>query len=282
MKKLLTFILLAKITSNYAQITFEFNYHKGQFYTNHLRLVKLSSSGIKYATNDTDTLTLYNLNHTVYKKIPIPLTSPPICTGCGTYGVYYISEELFDTNPANVEFFFQYMDNNHIYHSRIYNESGTLLFSKDTTLISSNYSVYSNEDFISYTPLGTKMIISYQYGGQDADVYALPGTLTCHDCTNGTVTSIIKNNAVPKTEKTSSYPNPTAGQTTIEYILPQGVNTADLVFYNITGKEVKRFKVTQAFHDIIISTADFDAGIYYYQIQAGTDFNASKKMIVIK
>ena len=41
-------------------------------------------------------------------------------------------------------------------------------------------------------------------------------------------------------------------------------------------------KVTNAFHDIIISTAELDAGTYYYQLQTASGFKAGKKMVVVK
>ena len=57
------------------------------------------------------------------------------------------------------------------------------------------------------------------------------------------------------------------GQTTIEYNLPHDITSADLIFFTTTGQEVKRFKVTNTFHYILISTDDLDAGTYYFQIQ---------------
>jgi sugar lactone lactonase YvrE len=85
-----------------------------------------------------------------------------------------------------------------------------------------------------------------------------------------------------KNEQINMYPNPAKNETTVAYDLPQGVTTADLVFYNITGQEVKRFKVSNAFKDILISTADLEAGTYYYQLQAAGANSAGKKMIIIK
>jgi hypothetical protein len=68
----------------------------------------------------------------------------------------------------------------------------------------------------------------------------------------------------------------------VQYTLPQGITTAELVFYSIQGVEVKRFQVTNAFNDVLISTADLEAGTYYYQIQAANGYSAGKKMIVIR
>ena len=50
----------------------------------------------------------------------------------------------------------------------------------------------------------------------------------------------------------------------------------------MTGREVKRYKVSNAFKDILISTDELAAGTYYYQLQTTSGFKAGKKMIVIK
>ena len=280
MKKLLTLLLFVATFSNYAQITFENTYPTGSPTKNYLRLVKLSSSGYKYVINDTSKITLYNLNHSIFKTIIFP-PCPGWVLNTSALHVFYISEQLFNTNPSDIEYFLLYTDKSFIIHSIIYNDIGNLLFRKDSTQTALGASYYGNEDFISYTPSGVKMIIGRQFNGA-ASVYSLPGTLPCHDCTNGTITSIMTASGTSQDGKISNYPNPSAGQTTVEYNLPEGITTADLVFYNITGQEVKRFKVTNAFHDIIISTADLDAGTYYYQILTATGFNAGKKMVVIK
>jgi len=286
MKKLLTFLLLATATLNYGQITFENKYSTGSVIQNYIRLVKLSSSGYKYVMNDTNTITLYNLNHTLFKTITIPISGFAAFFPYPKVQVYYVSEELFNTNPANIEYLVSYSDPSYVGHIRVYDELGNMLFSKDSTVIQLT-DTYGNENFISYTPSGIKMIISQadNSGGSKgyASVYSLPGTLPCHDCVNGTTTGLVTTNDGNVQEgKISNYPNPSNGQTTVEYNLPQGVTTADLVFYNITGQEIKRFKVTNAFRDILISTADLEAGTYYYQLQTATGFNAGKKMIVIK
>jgi hypothetical protein len=283
MKKLLTFLLLVTTLNNFAQITLENTYPPNVIPTGYgfPRLVKLSSSGYKYAIYDTASVTLFNLNHTVFKNMVIPPRPVPLLNTQQIH-VYYISEELFNTTPTDVEYFVYYADKNFIGHSIVYDESGNVLFSKDTTNMSLVLTqTFGYEDFISFTTSGCKMII-YVGNNLTGSVYSLPGTLPCHDCTNGTTTSIMTNNTGANTEKISNYPNPTAGQTTVEYNLPQGVTTADLVFYNMTGQEVKRFKVTNTFHDILISTADLDAGSYYYCLQTSNGFSAGKKMVVIK
>ncbi len=281
MKKLLALLLFIVSLNNYAQITLENYYPTGGLNQNYLRLVKLSSSGYKYVISDQTKITLYNLNHAFFKTINFPA----LTGGVGSMPqIYYLSEELFNTNPADIEYSIFYTDTMGMFskgHSAVIDELGNVLISKDSTLMQGGRN-YGIEDFISYTPLGVKMII-WQEGAKGAFVYSLPGTLPCHDCTNGTTTSVATNNSGgANIEKISNYPNPTAGQTTIVYTLPQGIAAADLVIYDLSGQEIKRYKVTNAFNDVILSTTDLAAGTYYYQIQATNGYKAGKKMVVVK
>ncbi len=284
MKKSLYTLLLAASLSANAQITLEHYYPTGNILKGYLKLVQLSAAGYKYVLNDTNTITLYNLNHTVYLTINIPPRNPPASSSFyGFPQILYVSDELFNTNPADIEYFIYYEDASGNNDCRIYDQVGSILFSKDSVVID-NYDFHGYVDitnFISYSPSGVKMIIPQQYGS-GATVYSLPGTLPCNDCTGGTVTALRTVNGNTPNVGISNYPNPANNQTTVQYNLPEGITTAELVFYNIQGVEVKRFKVTNAFTDILISTADLEAGTYYYQIQAANSYSAGKKMIVIK
>lgn len=278
MNKLLILLFSVLTISSYAQITLETTYATGSVAADDLRIVKLSSSGYKFAINDTDKIVLYNLNHTVFKTINFP----SIPDMYGEPVILYISEELFDTDPTDVEYFFLYNDANYTRRCRVFDESGNTLFAKDTAneVVANAFDNY-HENFIVHTSSGTKMTIS-DCPGKKAYVYSLPGFLACHDCTNGVTTTRINTTESPTVKDISNYPNPTGSQTTIVYDLPKEVSIADLVIYSITGQEIKRFKVSSVFHDIIIDTNDLSSGTYYYQIQTSTGYSQSKKMVVVK
>ena len=276
MKKLLIILMIISV-NGFAQITLEQTYPIANSSGDYLKLIKLSSSGYKYVAHDTSSIYLYNLNHTVFRTISIPHSPGEL--NWGQFFTMYISEELFNTNPADIEYLLYY--NHGTPHCKVYEESGNVLFSLDSIYANQAQDIgYGNENFISYSPSGYKMILlNMNLGNQ---VYSLPGFLPCQDCSNSVVTSIRTDNNINKEGNISNYPNPNSGETTIAYTLPQGTTIADLVIYSITGQELKRYKVTSAFHDILISTTDLEAGTYYYQIQTTTGFSAGKKMIVIK
>ena len=249
MKKLIIMLLIIASGSSYAQITLENTYPNSGLA---LHLVKLSSSGYKYVISDTSTITLFNLNHTVFRSINIP---PGGYTS--VFNICYISEELFNTNPTDIEYFLLYSHSSPGF-AKVFDEAGNLLFFQDSVVMYGSPLGRCYEDFISYTSSGYKMMIAHGLGTV-ASVYSLPGFLPCNDCTNGVITGMVPNNSNLKEGNISNYPNPAKGQTTIEYELPQGITNGDLVFYTIQGQVIKQFKVTNAFHDIIISTAELDA-----------------------
>lgn len=80
----------------------------------------------------------------------------------------------------------------------------------------------------------------------------------------------------------NAIPNPTEGNTRVNYTLPEGANTGEIVFCNQQGEEVKRFKVDRTFDHLLISTADLPAGSYFYQLQCGGTTIGGKKVIVVK
>ncbi|MBC8046684.1 MAG: T9SS type A sorting domain-containing protein [Fimbriimonadaceae bacterium] len=80
----------------------------------------------------------------------------------------------------------------------------------------------------------------------------------------------------------SPYPNPSVNTTRIEYKLPEGIYSGEIVFYDLQGKEIKRFKVDSTFDSLSISTSEIPAGTYYYQLQTSTENSEGKKMVVIK
>ncbi|HXB41101.1 MAG TPA: T9SS type A sorting domain-containing protein [Bacteroidia bacterium] len=78
------------------------------------------------------------------------------------------------------------------------------------------------------------------------------------------------------------HPNPANDATTIEYKISDGVNQGEIIFYDLQGTEIKRFKVDKTFSSLLISTTDIPAGTYYYQLQTSGNTSAGKKMVVIK
>lgn len=159
MKKLLISFQLIAVSAG-AQVTLENTYSNAVGYNN-FGLIQLSSSGYKYFENANGQVTLYNLNHSVFRTFTIP--AQPF-TPIANIGVRFISEELFNTNSSDVEYMIVYSDTNNFgfgaRHIRVYDEFGSLLFSRDSAdCPNSTNSPIAAACGVVYTSAGVKMII---------------------------------------------------------------------------------------------------------------------------
>jgi len=283
MKKLLFIALIALCIDAKAQITLEHVYDSASTYLSgtpavegQLMIINFEISGERYVKINRwgKVINIYDMSHSLVKTIS--LASLPLWGSSpnGTIGsILYLSEQLFDTD-SKIEFLYT-IDSP---YTGIYNEDGTLLFS-DTGSVPIRMNIPEQQYPIYNTSVGTKMILSYNNNNSGmpmpAKVFSLPGILS---------TDIAKANSVLVAQSSISnpYPNPAVNTTQIDYVLPKGINQGEIVFYNLQGKEVKRFKVDNTFNSLLISTSNLAAGTYYYQLQTSGQNSAGKKMVVIK
>lgn len=267
MKKILFLILISLITNSKAQVVFEHRYDSAgaAALASQLMIINFEVSGQQYVkVNEWGKLiSIYNLNHSLVKNISYA-GFPQSANNEST--ILYLSQLLFNTDSL-IEF--MYIAGNPAATS-IYSENGVLIFT-DPGVPSININVPENQYPIYNTSLGTKMILSYADG--HSNVFGLSGTLTTAiDRTSHSFTANIGN----------AYPNPTNQSTTIEYKLPDNINHGEIIFYDLQGTEIKRFKVDKTFNSLLISTSDIPAGTYYYQMQTSGNASAGKKLVVIK
>ena len=87
----------------------------------------------------------------------------------------------------------------------------------------------------------------------------------------------------------TNYPNPFNPATTIQYALPQSADV-QLTVYNVVGQVVRTLVAEhQAAGRYLVAwdaTNDngqsLSAGIYFYRLQAGGEFHAVRKMLLLK
>jgi hypothetical protein len=281
MKKILFIAFVAFTINAKAQITLEHAYDSAStaagtgYQQDQLMIIHFEVSGDRYVkVNRTGAcISIYDMNHSLLKSISLAglpnFTNDP--TGSS---ILYISENLFSTD-SKIAFMYgtTSIPPSNTYYTGIYNEDGTLLFS-DTGVAMIRGNFEQQQLPIYNTSVGTKMILSYKNG--QAKVFSLPGTLS---------QSIQEENNVliaAQSSVSNPYPNPNNGSTQIDYTFPPGVNEGEIVFYDLQGMEVKRFKVDKIFNTLLISTKDIAAGTYYYQLQTSSQNSGGKKMVVIK
>ena len=115
----------------------------------------------------------------------------------------------------------------------------------------------------------------------ETKVFNLPGTVPCEICGGGMG---VQKTDVPQNYGTVSdpIPNPTSGNTQIEYMLPLGVQSGEIDMYNTQGQIIKTYRVNASNTSISIDATEMPAGVYYYSLKAGDTFTKAKKMLVIK
>jgi len=104
-------------------------------------------------------------------------------------------------------------------------------------------------------------------------VYSLGGTI---------ITALQINNGSNEEGMISLSPNPSKEYTRISYNLPSNESNAEIVVYNISGSEIKRFTVDRTFNDLIVSNDDMPSGNYFYALFANNQLISTKKSMVIK
>jgi len=75
-------------------------------------------------------------------------------------------------------------------------------------------------------------------------------------------------------------PNPPlANSTIINYHLPSGTASAQLIFTNVAGQKVKQMQLDNSGR-ITINTSSFSAGTYFYTLSVNGKFLQTKKMVI--
>ncbi len=300
MKKLITkfisVICLISIISGSdisAQITLEQTYTGTYIGYGNTRMVYLSISGYKYSKYEPDSyrLTLYNLDHSVFKTVNINIGSimdTSILLFNRYNGISYISENLFDLDNE-VEFLLDLVIDDTAFSFfpivAVINEDGNPIFTakpaSTSDILNERYGIAKPP--ITNTSNGAKMILNRGFNGDTIEVYSLPGSIPCDTICGGVGTGKVELSGKTNTSQISnSYPNPTNGVTTIHYKLPPGVNEGEIVFYNLQGIEVKRYKVDRTFNNLQLDASALSSGAYLYHLITSNNPTSAKKMIVIK
>lgn len=259
--------LLTAFTGVKGQITYEATYPSGLLGSFGLKYFHHTSP--KWMRTDYQNIYLYNLNHSLFRQIPLYDDSA---------GVQYFSDDLFDTDSSNFEYIFHKGNS-----FKIVREDNTVLFSRDSATIG-GFAILSDVDFfpsITATDSGTKMRLYFPYQHQ-YEIYSLPGTLPCFNPCDGNFTAGMQESFSNNSNLNNPYPNPSSSQTNIPIELPRGINQGEIVLYDLTGNEIKRYKVDRTFRNLVLSTADLPAGSYFYQMQTTKGNSPGKKLVVIK
>src|SRR6218665_414490 len=277
MKKLLVLIALSLGISASAQFTLEQTYDNTatwnfcQGNVSQLLMINFEQSGERYVRLNRcgKYIKLYDLNHSLIKTISLaglPTPAPPYNNQLGDF--LYFSENLFNTD-AKMEYMYVLISP---FKTYVFNEDGTQLFYEPAApIIRPNY--HQQQYPIYNTSQGTKLILSYDVTNQ-AKVFGLGGSLS-------TAIQAANSELVAASAISGAIPNPSSSQSRIDYSLPKGITEGAVVFYNLEGKEIRRFHVDNSFDHLLLTTADLSSGTYFYRLETAGNSSDAKKIVVI-
>jgi len=98
---------------------------------------------------------------------------------------------------------------------------------------------------------------------------------------SGSETGINNQNGNSSNLLESNVPNPFTHETVIKYNLPKGTKSAEMIVYDLSGKQIKSYPISEMQSSSITITAEqLTAGIYIYSILADGQILDSKRMVV--
>ncbi len=272
MKKIILFTaILVSTVCTKAQITYEQSYpvvspRYGWFF-----VTDIGDNNYKYVLHDyyTDIVSLYNLDHTLYLNIQIPISSD---TGI-RYSIGYITNRLFDCDSSNLEY--ALLPENSIYPFKVYRTDGAELFSKDSVYAWWCYGCQEASTEIRpvvNTPEGAKLYLQDTWSNPNRVlVYGLCGTLP---------NSISERNAQKFFVKV--YPNPATHKINFRIAPPDSQSGYELQIFNSNFQFLKACAVTEDNTQIDLDDQSFSSGIYFYALKREQKIFQTGKFVIQK
>jgi Chaperone of endosialidase/Secretion system C-terminal sorting domain len=139
-------------------------------------------------------------------------------------------------------------------------------------------SVYKSVNYIQLISVLTKGIQEQQVQINELKTQLnTTNTLVINDKLN--LPADIENKAFSLSQNT---PNPFSERTTISYSIPTTVQKATLAVFDLTGKMLLQYNLTQGKNQLTINGSTLPAGMYLYSLLADGQEVLSKKMILTK
>ena len=76
------------------------------------------------------------------------------------------------------------------------------------------------------------------------------------------------------------YPNPANDFASVDYVFNGNVNEATISFYNLLGHEIANYELDKYDRKLKVQTANWDSGIYLYQLVVDGKKVVTKKLLV--
>ncbi len=276
MKNIWKYLFLLLSTSSSAQITYEHTYPYVQGPSgDRIQLADIGGNDFKYIYVDysTNELNLFNLDHTAYATVSVPIT----LNNGGEYTIGYVTKSLFDCDTN----MFEYAilpgggGRNNFY---VFRQDGSLLFERDSCLAPYGFGEFSGSYDVRpivNTPAGAKLFLAKADSAgsfQTVDVYSLCGTLP-QDIIEGNINfeSFVK-----------IFPNPGTGQLHFQFQLPDNIRKYELVIYSSSGNIISVEKIIGTSKEYYLDDSQLSSGTYNYTLNSTNKIIQSGKFIISK
>ncbi|TVR37331.1 MAG: T9SS C-terminal target domain-containing protein [Cryomorphaceae bacterium] len=276
MKSRLTLLTLLIAVSVHGQIVLEHEFFMSDpLYNGNIQTIHLTPDEVVYTTRGGGNIYLFDLDYNLFQTIPIAPQNYQY--------IEYISRELFDCDPDNIEYLVRSgtWGNTLI---EIYREDGTLLESIPYGLF--DFPVNSIANVLPYniqsTPDGTKMFVRIMEGGQESmRIYGLCGDLPVPCCSfTGEPGGISGIPGGTTFRYSTASPNPTANETTVRLHAP--LNEPGVMrLFNQQGQAVKSVPLSSGQFEIHLNLGELPAGTYLYRIETESGVKPTGKVVKI-
>jgi hypothetical protein len=242
------------------QISLEHSYNYSGTYT------RLKNSGDKFFIMDVPAkqCRIYNVDHSLWKVVNLSVPNNNFL-----YDIKYVSEGLFtsDDRLALAYVYYNYNNSTQVYSytAKVVTESGQELLS-----IPGGLYLYLHN----LGEQGVKLL-AYSYNFSvfpetvQTHIYRLPG----QDATKVNLQDMAGN-------PTNAFPNPAHGYTRVPYKLPDGMNEGEIILMDLSGNQIRSYRVDKNFDHLRIDTSDLPAGVYIYSVMAARGTVRTGKFVV--
>lgn len=216
--------------------------------------------------------TMLTIGQTYYVSFKVNLGDNNTLCASNNLGIVFSTIPYSRTNPAPIQNFA------HVYTTAIITDTANWTTISGSIIADSAYQYIIIGNFFDNQQTSVNVLNSTTY--PCGSYYFIDDICVSTDALTCGITAI--NETENGEESIYVFPNPTSGNATIRYTLPQGETKGEIIIYDIAGAEVERILVTNGNSKIVLDNFALQAGTYFYQLSTSKGIIGAKKMVVIK
>lgn len=241
----------------------------------------LPTAGIKLYSTQSNSLTLYDLDLSVHTTI----NYPALPTGYTYFGVLYITESTFDTDPLSIELMMLTTGPGAVSGTRVFRDDGTILLDE----LDYGFSGTGGYDQVNAKPPlfadhnGVAYLVLTTYPTNpptSSKLFQLPGTVPCIECATGAGLGIRPLGNDTGGGSLRVFPNPSNDQINIAVELAEGAISGRLLVHDTQGKLVMNMPVNTS-GTVVVPMHGRAAGNYSCVLLSGDKVSRTEPFILL-